>query len=250
MNAKSSILMRPLPGTPGSQLIKSYVWEWPVRVTHWTTVLAILVLSATGYYIHNPFLYVRSETAYVMGTVRFIHILTGIVLTMSWLVRFYWFFAGNRCARLSAFIPTRKRQWHEMRQMFKYYSFLRWEPVHRVGHNPLAGITYTVILLLLLVSIFTGFVLFSWIDKTWFLQTFFGWAATWVGIQRIRELHFFLMFIFLAFMIHHVYSAILVSIEERNGLFESIVTGYKYIPEWELREDECAGPRLPKAGGT
>ncbi len=248
MNAKSSVLTEPLPGTPGSELIRSYIWEMPVRVTHWTTFLAIVVLSATGYYIHDPYLLVKAKTAYVMGTARFIHVVAGFVLTMSFLVRIYWLFAGNRCARLSAFIPTRRWQWRQMWQMFKYYSFLRWRPVVRVGHNPLAGLTYTGILLLTLVSILTGFVLFSWTAQTGFLKAVFGWAANVFGIQYIRQVHFFLMYIFIAFAIHHVYSAVVVSIEEKNGLLESIVTGYKYIPERELREDECAGWLSPRQG--
>ena len=36
----------------GSQPI--YVWEVPVRVTHWLIVLSIVVLGATGLYIHAP----------------------------------------------------------------------------------------------------------------------------------------------------------------------------------------------------
>jgi Ni/Fe-hydrogenase 1 B-type cytochrome subunit len=45
------------------------------------------------------------------------------------------------------------------------------------------------------------------------------------------------MFAFFAFVIHHVYSAVLVSWEERNGLIESIFTGYKFVPRDELAED-------------
>ena len=47
------------------------------------------------------------------------------------------------------------------------------------------------------------------------------------------------MYLFFVFVIHHVYSAILVSWEERNGLVESIFTGYKFVPEDELEEDEA-----------
>ena len=32
-----------------------YVWEWPVRLTHWFNMLAIVVLSVTGYYIGHPY---------------------------------------------------------------------------------------------------------------------------------------------------------------------------------------------------
>jgi len=48
------------------------------------------------------------------------------------------------------------------------------------------------------------------------------------------------MFAFFIFVIHHVYSAVLVSSEERNGLIESIFTGYKFLPEAELQEAEAA----------
>jgi Ni/Fe-hydrogenase 1 B-type cytochrome subunit len=240
MSAKRSLYGEPLPGMPGSQLIRSYVWEWPVRITHWMIVLCILVLSVTGYYIHNPFFATHGEKAYLMGSVRFVHVLTGFVLTSAWLVRFYWFFVGNRCSSWRGFLPFRKKQWHDMGQMIKYYSFLRWSPVHRVGHNPLAALAYMVILFFILISILTGFTLFSWTNESPFLKVVFGWAANWVGIQYIRSIHYFLMFVFMAFVVHHVYSAVLVSIEERNGLFESIVTGYKHVPEWELAEDECA----------
>jgi Ni/Fe-hydrogenase 1 B-type cytochrome subunit len=48
------------------------------------------------------------------------------------------------------------------------------------------------------------------------------------------------MFAFFAFVIHHVYSAVLVSWEERNGLIESIFTGYKFVPMSELEEEEDA----------
>ena len=35
------------------------------------------------------------------------------------------------------------------------------------------------------------------------------------------------MFLYIAFAIHHVYSAVLYDIEERNGELSSIITGYK-----------------------
>jgi len=241
MDTQATIRTRPEPGAPGSELIKDYVWELPVRVTHWTTVLCILVLAATGFYLHNPFVFVHGKYAYLMATVRFTHILTGFVFLGSFVVRFYWFFAGNRCASWRAFIPLRRAQWRDMGQMIRYYSFLRRDPVHKVGHNPLAASVYSFLFLAMLGSMFTGFVLFSTTAETPVLKWLFGWAVVSIGVQTVRLVHYFLMFLFLGFMIHHVYSAVLVSIEERNGLFESIVTGYKYIPEWELRESECRG---------
>ncbi len=239
MDANPVPAVEPLPGTPGSGLVRQYVWELPVRLTHWMVVLCILVLSATGLYIHDPFIFVHRQTAYLMASVRFVHVLTGVVLAAAFVVRIYWFFAGNRCARWSGFLPFKRKQWREIGGMVRYYTFLRWRPVHKVGHNALAMLAYSFIFLLLLVSILTGFVLFSMTAGTPFLKALFGWAARLAGIQHIRLAHYFLMYVFLAFMIHHVYSAVLVSIEERNGLLESIFSGYKFIPEWELKESDC-----------
>ena len=46
-----------LPGGHRSQeLVRVYVWEWPVRMTHWCTAYAILVLACTGFYMGHPFI--------------------------------------------------------------------------------------------------------------------------------------------------------------------------------------------------
>ena len=40
----------------------TYVWEWPVRLTHWINVISIVVLSVTGFYIGNPFVSVPATS--------------------------------------------------------------------------------------------------------------------------------------------------------------------------------------------
>jgi Ni/Fe-hydrogenase 1 B-type cytochrome subunit len=55
------------------------------------------------------------------------------------------------------------------------------------------------------------------------------------------------MFAFFVFVIHHVYSAQLVSWEERNGLIESIFTGYKFVPQSEFGHSK---PPAASADGT
>ena len=37
-------------------LKRVYVWELPVRLTHWLNFLTIIVLCFTGYYISRPFI--------------------------------------------------------------------------------------------------------------------------------------------------------------------------------------------------
>lgn len=122
--------------------------------------------------------------------------------------------------------------------MIKYYTFFRREPVHQVGHNALAGLAYSWIFFAMLVEIFTGLALYAQTRGPGIARSLFGWLPRFVDIQWLRFFHYLGLFFVIAFVIHHVYSAVLVSIEERNGLVESMFSGYKFVPEWELREEE------------
>ena len=231
---------RPEPAFP---TVRVYVWELPVRVSHWIIFLSVIVLSVTGYYIHNPFIVARSSTTFLMATIRFIHEITGFVFIAAFLLRLYWFFMGNSWANWRAFVPVHRRQWRGMGRMVAYYSFLRKDLVHQVGHNALAAVTYLLMFTFMLIEIITGLTLYTQVRGKWALGWLFAWIPGVFDIQHIRLAHFCVMFAFFAFVIHHVYSAVLVSWEERNGLIESIFTGYKFVPEAELEED----PALSKA---
>jgi Ni/Fe-hydrogenase 1 B-type cytochrome subunit len=225
---------RPEPAFP---TVRVYVWELPVRVSHWFIFLLVVVLSFTGYYIHNPFIVAKSTTTFLMATIRFIHEVAGFVFISAFLLRMYWVFKGNNWSNWRAFVPIHRRQWRGMGRMAAYYSFLRKDPVHQVGHNALAAMTYLVMFTLMFIEIITGLTLFTQVRGGWLLAPLFSWLPRVVDIQHIRLTHFCIMFAFFAFVIHHVYSAVLVSWEERNGLIESIFTGYKFVPKAELEED-------------
>jgi Ni/Fe-hydrogenase 1 B-type cytochrome subunit len=223
---------------PNQCLARVYVWELPVRISHWLIFFSIVVLSFTGWYMHSPFLSSRGPTSFTMATMRFTHLVAGYVFLASFILRVYWFFAGNYWASWTFFVPSDKQRWKSMRQMLKYYSFLRREPVRDVGHNALAGITYSIIFLIMAWEIFSGLVLYSQVRGPGLARSLFGWAPRVVDIQYIRLFHFLGMFAVIAFAIHHVYSAVLVSIEERNALIESMFSGYKFVLDYELKEQE------------
>ena len=223
------------PYAPGNS-VRTYVWELPVRVSHWIIFLSVVVLSFTGYYMHNPFIITRSRTAYVMGTMRFIHLLAASVFICAFLLRVYWFFVGNEWSRWRAFVPIRREQWRGMGQMVSYYTFFSKNIAHHVGHNALAASTYMLMFTLMFIEVLTGLGLYSYTVSSRVLTFFIGWLPRLIDISYLRLTHFCIMFAFFIFVIHHVYSAVLVSWEERNALVESIFTGYKFVPEEELRE--------------
>ena len=222
------------PYVPGNS-VRVYVWELPVRFSHWLIVLSAAVLAFTGYYMHNPYITVRGRGAYMMGTMRFIHLLAASVFISAFLWRIYWFFVGNEWSNWRAFVPIHRQQWQGMGRMVGYYSFLRKDLAHHVGHNALAAVTYMVMFTLMFVEILTGLALYSYTVSNRVLTFFIGWLPRLIDISYLRLTHFLIMFAFPVFVIHHVYSAVLVSWEERNGLIESIFTGYKFVPEEELQ---------------
>jgi len=225
---------------PAHGQVRLYVWEWPVRFAHWIIFAAIVSLSITGYYMHRPFIIPHGRTAYVMGTMRFVHILSGFAFLGAVLIRIVWMFLGNRWAHWDQYIPVTKQRWQDIAETTKYYGFLSWSPKQHIGHNALAGASYAAIYAMAFIEILTGLALYSQVLGSKTLFFFFGWLPHLIDIQWLREIHFLLMFGFWMFFIHHLYTAILVSIEEENGLMESMFSGYKFVPEHELVEENVA----------
>lgn len=232
-----------------------YVWELPVRITHWANVAAILVLSVTGYYIANPFVGTHGPATdqFLMGTIRFVHIVAAMVFTVSVLFRLYWAFVGNRYARWSQFLPVRRGRNRALLRMLGYYTFLRKAPPAEVGHNPLAGVTYTGLYVLFAVQIATGFALYSQSFHGGFWPAAFGWIIIHFGAQPVRLVHDLVMWLIIAFTIHHVYSAVLIDSEEHSGLVSSIVTGSKSLTPSHIAEahtEDDPAPRQARANSA
>lgn len=209
-----------------------YAWELPVRVTHWLIFLSIAVLSVTGFYMGRPYITVPGEAGhhFVMGWMKAIHFYAAIVFTLAVLSRILWMFLGNPLARWNQFLPTSKRRRKELVSVLRFYLFLDRDAMPNLGgHNALAGLAYTAVFILYLVMIGTGFALYSvsahvdsWMTSFAFLRPVFG------GPQSARWIHHVVMWLLWGFAVHHVYSAWLVSIVEKNATIESIFTGFKF----------------------
>jgi len=223
---------QPFPGQ-----VRVYVWEWPVRFSHWVMIVTIIALSITGYYMHAPYIVARGREAYVMGTMRFVHLVSAALFSLAIAIRIFWYFFANRWGHWNQYIPTTKKRLANLVKVGKYYTFMAWSPVRYIGHNPLAGFAYAIVYVMAIVEILTGFALYANVLGSRFLTALVGWIPRLVDIQYLREIHFVVMFGFWMFFIHHLYTAILVSVEEQDGLMDSIFSGYKFVPEHELRDD-------------
>ena len=220
-----------------------YVWDLPVRITHWVTVISIVILTITGLYIANPFITTEGPAVgqYLMGTVRLIHYITAFIFTTSVLFRIYWAFVGSKYARWNQFLPASLRRLRDLGRMVRYYTFTRRDPPAEIGHNPLAGVTYVGVFLLFIVQIITGFALYSLPYQDGWIKAGFGWVIVLFGAQPVRLVHYLIMFLLIAFTIHHVYSAVLIDIEEKSGLVSSMITGRKSLSARHIAEAEEPG---------
>jgi len=165
----------------------------------------------------------------VMGTMRSVHLYASVVFTLAALVRVYWAFAGNSYARWSELIPVSRQRWRSFKQALLFYTFLSRESVDYLGHNALAGLTYAGIFGVYFVMMATGFALYTvYAEPSSPMQLFGFLIPLFNGLQVARLIHHIGMWLILIFAVAHVYFPVLYSIVERNGVFDSIFSGYKF----------------------
>ncbi len=219
------------------EIVHVYVWEVPVRVTHWLIALSIVVLSATGLYIGHPFLIVPGEARehFVMGWMKVIHGYTAYVFIASVLARVIWMFTGNKYAHWDKFIPVHASRRRGLWPTLRFYLFALRKPPGFVGHNPLAGRDLHARVR----------ALFRRNHNRTILRRASADVAPRCGgsprsrpliggLQRARWIHHATMWLLLGFAVHHVYSSILMSTIEANATVESIFSGYKFVPREDL----------------
>jgi Ni/Fe-hydrogenase 1 B-type cytochrome subunit len=218
-------------------LARVYVWEIPVRVCHWLIVASMTVLAVTGIYIGTPFLIASGPASqrFVMGTMRAVHFYSAIVFTLAVLSRILWMFVGNKYAHWDKFIPVRGIRRRGLIPTLKFYLFAAKKPPGFVGHNPVAGLAYTVVYGLCLLEIATGLALYSVSAHVGSPLRAFGFLVPLVGgLQTARLLHHVSMWLLIAFTVHHVYSAVLMAHVEANSTVGSIVSGWKFVDREDL----------------
>jgi Ni/Fe-hydrogenase 1 B-type cytochrome subunit len=220
-----------------SMMHSVYVYEAPVRLWHWVTVLAMLALSATGYLIGKPLPAVGGEASdhYVMGYVRLIHFISGYVFTIAFLGRIYWHIVGNKWARQLFTPPVFSGNfWGGLVHQLKFYLFLTREPRQYVAHNPMANLAMFLMFALVGVfMIFTGFALYSeglGIDS--WAGRMFGWVIPLIGqSQDVHTFHRLGMWVMVMFAIFHIYMAFREDILSKKGIVSSMVNGYRYMKD-------------------
>lgn len=210
-----------------------YVYEAPVRIWHWTNVLAVALLCVTGYFIGSPPPTQPGEASahFLMGYIRFVHFASAYVFAVGLLARIYWACVGNHHAREMFWVPVFTRAyWLEAWGMVKWYCFALAAPGRYVGHNPLARFAmFTMFFLTSVFMVLSGFAMYaegqqrgSWADHL------FGWVIPLLGqSQDAHTWHHLGMWVLIVFIILHVYAAIREDIMGRSSVVSTMISGYR-----------------------
>lgn len=226
------------------------VWDVPTRLFHWINVLAILGLIATSIAILNTGALGVSSAGKIL--LKSVHVAFGYALTLNLLWRLVWAFFGNRYARWRAMLPGGKGYLSAVRAYAS--SFLSGEPQQYIGHNPLARIGISLLLLLLLLQVATGLVI-AGTDLFWppFGSYFAGWVAApgvdpatlqpgvpemvdkaaYDAMRAFRrpyvEVHEWTFYALLVVIVVHIAAVVATEIHEGGSITSAMFTGRKVL---------------------
>ncbi len=207
---------------------REYVWSWTYRIDHWVRVLALVVLTVTGFYIHWPFLSGGEQGGFLlMAWMRFAHFVSAYVLILGLVVRIYLAFRSTFDADWRDFGIVRNVK--NIPDVLLYYLFLKdtHKPYRR--YNPLQALTYLFWALLIVFMALTGFALYRG-SVFGLLQApdAFEWVNALLGGRAYtRVWHFLAMWLFLIMIAIHIYMAASIGWVQRDHTLSSMLTGYK-----------------------
>jgi Ni/Fe-hydrogenase b-type cytochrome subunit len=231
--------------------LKSYpVWDVPTRWFHWINALCVLALVSVGFVI----LYAKALGVSNGGKVslKTIHVWIGYVLAVNLLWRIVWAFFGNQYAKWSAILPGGRGYVHAVRSYVS--AFLAGRPAQYLGHNPVARMGVTLLLLLLVAQLATGLVLAG---TDLFHPPIGYWIARWVAapgvdpatlvpytpelydkaaydeMRAFREpfetVHIVSFYALLVVVVAHVAAVVITEIREGGDIISAMFTGRKII---------------------
>jgi Ni/Fe-hydrogenase 1 B-type cytochrome subunit len=175
-------------------------------VTHWVNLVSMVVLILTGFYIHYPFV------PGLMGIARGAHVCFAFVILLNMALRVIGAFivksaptGGTRelVPDYKNFLPQKDNR-HQLGAWIKYYLFLKKEHPLGAKYGVPQKLSYLVIPLLLLIIGFTGFCLWG---PTMGVGPFAAFTEFVGGPMIVRIAHYYLMWVFIIFMMIHIYLA-------------------------------------------
>jgi cytochrome b len=185
----------------GAATVRTPLWDWPVRVIHWS--FAVLI----------PALWWTAENG-EMGW----HTSIGTVLMQLLVIRVLWGFVGGSTARFSSFVRGPGAVIGHLRSSGH-------EPT--VGHNPAGGWSVLAMLGLLALQVTLGFFAGDPDDGTTGPLNHLVSSST---ASRMTELHGIVFYLILAMIVLHLSAIVYYRMVKRDQLIGAMVTGARMMP--------------------
>jgi cytochrome b len=174
-----------------------YVWDWFVRVVHWTLVVAFAI-------------------AYLITWPRIVHEWAGYVVGILVAARVVWGFLGPRHARFSDFIFS------PLSGLRYVHDLITARAPRYLGHSPGGGAMVLALLIFLTATVVTGLIAYAGEEH--------GPLARIVSKEAGKELegvHAVVSNITLALILFHIAGVTVASFVHRENLVRAMITGYK-----------------------
>ena len=175
-------------------------------VTHWINLIAMIMLILSGIIIHFPVL------PFLTGIARGCHLFFGFVLFINCVARVFMAFfvktaptGGTRqqVTDFKTWLPQKDNR-HQALEWIKYYLFLKKDHPLGAKLGVPQKISYLLIPVLIIVMFYTGLCLWN---PTMNIGFFAAGTDLVGGLMSMRIIHYFMMYIFICFMLIHIYLA-------------------------------------------
>jgi Ni/Fe-hydrogenase 1 B-type cytochrome subunit len=221
---------------PREGLFPVYVFEAPVRIWHWLMAACMVVLGITGYLIGTPLASVGGEASshFGFGYIRFMHFAAAYIFAITFVLRVFWAFVGNRFSREIFLVPLsmlKPAWWKGFIGQTMHYLFLRRNGLPWQGHNPLAASAmFFMYTLGTVFMICTGFALYGegLGMQSWAYSLFTSWVMPLLGYsQNVHTLHHLGMWVLVVFTIVHIYMVMREDIMSGETVVSTIINGWR-----------------------
>ena len=201
-----------------------------MRINHWFMALSIFILIVTGFYIADPFTVSKGETVgkFLMGNVRYVHILFGIFLVFLFVWRVYLAFFSRFHADWKDFFA-----WADIKMtihQIKFYLLIdKKGPDYKTLYGPMQSVAYMGLMFMVFVIVITGLILMG-------AGYHAGLTAIAYKILRpverlmgglavVRYIHHVFTWFFVLFIVVHIYMAFWYDAILKKGTVSSMISG-------------------------
>ncbi|MDR1743075.1 MAG: Ni/Fe-hydrogenase, b-type cytochrome subunit [Dysgonamonadaceae bacterium] len=244
--------------SPTKNYKRAYIWELGVRLFHWLNAFSLAFLIVSGLLIaYLPAFLTNAEASnfFLMGYIRMLHFVCAYIVIAVMILRIYLAFFGNKFANWRVFFPFLKKGWvNQVWKVLKYDILLQNEKEYNfknihVGHNEVAALSYLGVSVLGFIMVCTGFAMYA-PNASWFFPKMFVWVVNLFDgdEQKIRMVHHFTMWLFIPFIITHIYLVFYHDWLEGRGETSAMISGYKFVRSERIDNEKESDPNLPLSG--